>query len=133
MKNFATKSPLFFSLLVILVSVVGLKLSMPLLRPFLAEFPARLLVAAGFCVFVIAVVSALGWWKEIGFNGPKNWRGYLAYAPWLLLPLLVVLGSGVHTASVQRVLAFAAFTLMVGFAEDVLLRGVVLRALMSAA
>lgn len=109
--------------------LLAMKLFGPLLKQQLSELSARLVIETLFCAYVAVLVSALGWWKEIGFSFPKNWRGYLAFAPWLLLPLIVVAGGGVHPASAQRMLAFAAFTLMVGFVEEVLMRGIVLRAL----
>ena len=129
MKNFSVRRPLLFSILAILAPLFAMKLFGPLLKAQLSELGARLVIEALFCGYVAWLVGALGWWKEIGFSRPKAGRGYLAYAPWLLLPLVVVAISGVHPASAPRMLAFAAFALMVGFAEEVLLRGIVLRAL----
>lgn len=129
MKNFADRRPVIFSIVAIVAALLVLKLSAWALRQVMPEFPARLVAELLFCVVVAALVSALGWWREIGWNWPKTGRGYAAYLPWLVLPLLVVLGAGVHTASADRVLGYAAFCLMVGFAEEVLMRGVVLKAL----
>ena len=129
MKNFAARQPGLFSLLAIILPMAGMTLARPLLLGYLSELPVRLLAEALFCVYVAGLVTALGWWREIGMNGPRNWRGLAAYAPWLLLPLLVVAGRGVHPADTGRVLGYGAFVLMVGFAEEVLLRGVVLRVL----
>ena len=129
MKNFAARQPILFSLLAIILPVAGMKFSAPFLKDHFPELTARLLAEALFCLYVAGLVTMLGWWREIGFNRPRNWRGLAAYAPWLILPLLVVAGQGVHLAGARRMLAFGAFMLMVGFAEEVLLRGVVLRVL----
>ena len=129
MRNFAARQPLLFSILAIILPVAGMKAAKSLLSGYFDELTVRLLCEALFCVYVVALVTALGWWREIGFNRPRNWRGLAAFAPWLLLPLLVVLGRGVHLADPGRMLAFGALMLMVGFAEEVLLRGVVLQVL----
>lgn len=129
MRKFATQQPVLFSLLAVILPVAGMKFAGPLLNGYFHELTARLLAEAFFCVYVAGLVTALGWWREIGFNRPRNARGLAAYAPWLLLPLLVVAGQGVHPADPGRMLAFGGLMLMVGFAEEVLLRGVVLHVL----
>ena len=130
MKNLAIRHPYVFSVLVILVPVVGMKLGLVGLQTYFSELGVRLIVAALFCGYVTTLVKMLGWWKEIGFAKPRSWRAVVAYAPWLLLPLLMVMSGGVRGASPRRIVAFAAFTLMVGFAEEILLRGVSLRAML---
>lgn len=129
MNTFAARRPVVFSVAAIVTALLVLKLGAWGLKQCMAELPARLLAELMFCLVAVAYVSALGWWREIGFHWPKTLRGYAAYLPWLVLPLLVVLGSGVHTASADRVLGYALFCLMVGFAEEVLMRGVVLKVL----
>jgi membrane protease YdiL (CAAX protease family) len=129
MRKFAARQPVLFSLLAIILPVAGMKAANPLLAGYFSELTARLLVEALFCIYVAALVTILGWWREIGLNGPRNWRGLAAFAPWLLLLLLVVAGRGVHLADSGRMLAFGALMLMVGFAEEVLMRGVVLQVL----
>jgi membrane protease YdiL (CAAX protease family) len=42
----------------------------------------------------------------------------------------VVMSGGVRAGSARQVVAFAAFSLMVGFAEEILLRGVALRTML---
>jgi CAAX protease family protein len=90
----------------------------------------RLLVETAFCAYVILLLATLGWWREAGFRTPARPRKLLAYLPLLCLPIIVVAASGVKAAHAGQVVGFAAFTVMVGFAEEGLLRGVVLRALL---
>ena len=75
MKNFAARQPGLFSLLAIILPMAGMTLARPLLLGYLSELPVRLLAEALFCVYVAGLVTALGWWREIGMNGPRNWRG----------------------------------------------------------
>jgi uncharacterized protein len=130
MKNLAARHPFVFSLLVILVPVIGMKLGLVGLQAYFSELTVRLVVAALFCGYVTTLVTLLGWWRDIGFTRPRRWRAVIAYAPWLLLPLLMVMTGGVRGGSPDRVVAFTAFALMVGFAEEILLRGVALWAML---
>jgi membrane protease YdiL (CAAX protease family) len=96
------------------------------------DLASRLVVEAAFCGYVTLLLSRLRWWRETGFTVPATRRRLLAYVPLFVLPLIVLAGGGVKTASTERVIGFGLFTLMVGFAEEGLIRGIVLRALQPA-
>jgi membrane protease YdiL (CAAX protease family) len=76
------------------------------------------------------LLTYLAWWRAGGFTRPVSKGALLAYAPWLILPALVLVDAQGQPATLTRIAGFAAFTLLVGFGEEGLLRGVVLRALM---
>ena len=84
-------------------------------------------------VGAIAIVSALGWWREVGFTRPAEWR-----RPWaaalLLLPVGIGLGDLIHAgtrAPLWIALLLAGLALGVGFTEETYFRGLVLRALVT--
>jgi membrane protease YdiL (CAAX protease family) len=94
------------------------------------ELTRRLLIETLFAGYVAFLLTLLAWWRKAGFRRPEVARRSLATLPLFLLPLLVLAGSGVKPAAGDRVIGFVLFTLLVGFAEEGLLRGVVLRALL---
>jgi uncharacterized protein len=126
-----SRHPVAFAALVVLVAVALIELlgaGLTVLRlPALAN---RLVIEAVFCGYVIFLLTRLRWWKEAGFRRPRSGRALLAFLPLLLLPIAVVASSGFKAASAGQMIAFAVLTLMVGFAEEGLLRGVVLHALL---
>jgi membrane protease YdiL (CAAX protease family) len=129
----AVRHPLAFAVLAVLVPVVGIRLlhaGLAVLE--LPDLASRLVVEAAFCGYVILLLSRLRWWREAGFTPPKTRRWLLAYLPLFFLPLLVLAGNGVKVSSAERMIEFGLFTLMVGFAEEGLTRGIVLRALLPA-
>ena len=84
-------------------------------------------------VGAIAIVSALGWWREVGFTRPAEWR-----RPWaaalLLLPVGIGLGDLIHAgtrAPLWIALLLAGLALGVGFTEETYFRGLVLKALVT--
>ncbi|HVT37691.1 MAG TPA: CPBP family intramembrane glutamic endopeptidase [Gemmatimonadaceae bacterium] len=131
MIGFAARRPLTFSAVVVFVPVVALGFIHPALGGLsLSEPVNRLIAEAAFCGYVILLLSHLRWRREAGFTRPPVTRRLVAYLPLLVLPALVVAGSGMKAASPGRVGEFVLFTLMVGFAEEGLIRGIVLRALL---
>ncbi len=81
-------------------------------------------------LFLLATVLVMRWWREVGLaQGPQ--RGTLKVIwPWLLfLALFAVsaLGAGMPPATVT--LFILANTMMVGWSEEVMFRGIMLRGL----
>ena len=131
MTRFISRYPIAFSILAVFLAVVVIKLldaGLTYLKwPDLAR---QLMVETVLCGYVIFLLTRLRWWQEAGFQSPATWRKLLAGLPLLLLPVIVVTSSGFKSSSASQMIGFAILTLMVGFAEEGLLRGVVLRAML---
>ena len=131
MQSAIARRPLAFSVVATAVPLIAMAvLRTGLAATGLTEIAARLVIEAAFCGYVIALLSLLQWWSEAGFVRPAVPRRLAVCLPLLILPLLMVAGSGVKAASAERMIGFALFTVMVGFAEEGLVRGVILRALL---
>jgi len=131
MNSFAARRPVAFSIAIILVAELGLAaVSWALDRLAVPRFAGLLIGEACFCGYVAWLLTRLGWWRDAGFRSRVTRRAVLVFAPWLVLVLLMALEDGGRSAGLAAVAATAAFTLMVGFAEEGLLRGVALRALL---
>ena len=78
---------------------------------------------------LVALVTALGWWREIGCNPPTEWRNLTL----LVLPLVVLLlpfAGGINPAPVLPVGILVVGYALTGFAEETFARGVLLKLLM---
>ncbi len=133
-KNFISRHPLLFSVLIILAYDLGMQRLKVLVQlvPSLhqSQLATSVIVQGVFSALIIALIAWLRWWRDAGFMGRVTGQAVLAYSPWIVLPLLMMADSGQFSASPLVVLGFAAMMLLVGFAEEALLRGVVLRALL---
>ncbi len=131
MTRYVSRHPIIFSVLVVLAALIVINLLGVIFTYLkLPELTSRLIVEIVFCGYVIFLLTYLRWWKEAGFKLPTIQRNLLALLPLLILPLLVVISSGIKAASANLVIWFAIYTFIVGFVEEGLLRGVVLRALL---
>ncbi|MGH2480204.1 MAG: lysostaphin resistance A-like protein, partial [Ktedonobacteraceae bacterium] len=83
---------------------------------------------------VVAVpIIVLGWWSEAGFTRGINGRGVVVcIMPIVLvvLPVLLGLPAIVGRASISMIITTAALVLLVGFVEEGLCRGLLLRSLL---
>jgi membrane protease YdiL (CAAX protease family) len=134
MKDFVSRHALLFSVVVVLVYDFGMQGLGALLKAIpglgLTPLAVGLIVQGIFCVLIVALIHYLRWWRESGFQRPVSSLVLFAYLPWLLLPLLVMMGAESATRSSGLVIAYAVMMLLVGFGEEALMRGVVLRALL---
>ena len=77
----------------------------------------------------IFLVSRLGWWEKAGYTTGIQW----ADVPLFILPgvvALLSLSGGSQVTAPVTILAFAALTLVVGFAEETYFRGLILTSLL---
>jgi len=134
MKDFVSRHALLFSILVVLVYDFGMQGLGALLEAIpglgLTPLAVGLIVQGIACILIVALIHYLRWWRESGFQRPVSNLALFAYLPWLLLPLLVMVGAESATRSSGIVIAYAVMMLLVGFGEEALMRGVVLRALL---
>jgi uncharacterized protein len=131
MPAFATRRPLAFAALVMLllqaIVLLGLLASNLLgVAPVALDLPIMIVN----CLVAIALIGRLRWWSDTGFNRPSQWRNLHL----LLLPILLLLGPtllvGPELPAVGKIIALVLITLLIGFQEEAIFRGVLLRALM---
>jgi uncharacterized protein len=79
-------------------------------------------------VLVIGALSALGWWRAVGFTRPAHSRDLLYFLP-LLLPVLINLAVGLNVPGLWLFTQLLALALLIGFAEEAIFRGLMLNAL----
>lgn len=86
-------------------------------------------IANGVLVVAVALLlTALGWWRRVGFRAPDRWRDLL----WFVVPFLPVglnLVPGVEFVDALTVTGLLALALAVGFVEESVFRGLMLTAL----
>jgi membrane protease YdiL (CAAX protease family) len=131
-KAFAARFPFLFALTATLIGLLcqiwplwisGLSLSAQIL---IGRFEI--------CIFAIAILTYLGWWREAGFAKPKSWRILLPYLPLLLLVILAkiteIATSGIRVTDLQLIFLGFIVYLTGGFMEEAIFRGLVLRTLL---
>ncbi|ABY36340.1 MAG TPA: CPBP family intramembrane metalloprotease [Chloroflexus aurantiacus] len=130
MKNLITRQPLVFSVLVILVLEVfvlaGFFFSKASGVPLVAlDLPLLMLNA----LLAIVILSVLGWWREAGFNAPTQWQNVHL----LLVPLVLLIGPTLlfqpQLPAPGNIIVLLIVTLLIGFQEEAIFRGVLLHAL----
>ncbi|MEI7772709.1 MAG: CPBP family intramembrane glutamic endopeptidase [Chloroflexales bacterium] len=79
-------------------------------------------------VLVVGALSALGWWRAVGFTRPAQPHHLFFFLP-LFLPVLINLGVGLNIPSPTRCVELLAIACLIGFAEEAIFRGLMLNAL----
>lgn len=116
-------------LLTIAVVAAWLVLSVGLDLLFRSAFPgievrtASLWIVAILSVVVAVAVTALRWWREVGYTPVAEWRG----TGWLLIPLLITLiplVAGIKPLDGSTYALLLAGYALTGFAEETMFRGI---------
>lgn len=130
MGAFVARRPITFALLVMVLLEAVVLLSLLLSRMLgvavsALDLPIMLLNA----IIAAVLLHMLGWWRAAGFNAPSRWRNLHL----LVLPVLLLVGPsvavGLEIPAAGKVAALAVVTLLIGFQEEAIFRGVLLRAL----
>jgi CAAX protease family protein len=82
----------------------------------------------GLTIIVAVLLTVMGWWKATGFRSPDR-RGDLLYFLVPFIPMFINFIPGIQVTSLRYLTEALAITLMVGFAEEVIFRGLILNAL----
>ena len=131
MTKFASRRPTIFALAAVLIALVIISLlnaGLGYLK--LSTLAKEVITEAFFCGYVAVLLTRLRWWSEAGFKRPISRKKLLVCLPLLLLPILMLVSGGIKPASAGQVIGFAIFAMMVGFAEEGLVRGLALRAML---
>lgn len=78
-------------------------------------------------LFLLAVVAWLGWWQQVGFRSTAHLSSLrLLWLPALFLAVIFLLVAAKGLPSAQTLGFIAVNTLLVGFSEELMFRGVLL-------
>ena len=130
MKAFVERRPLVFVILLMLVLeafvIVALILSKLAGIDIVAlDLPIMLANA----IFAVILLSSLRWWGEAGFNSPSNWQNLRL----LLIPVALLIGPALffqpQLPDSSKLVGLVIVTLLIGFQEEAIFRGVLLKAL----
>jgi len=130
MATFIARRPLAFTVLLMLI-LEGIVLAALLASRLLAvpilvlDLPILLLNA----IFAMVLLTTLGWWRAAGFNAPSKWQNlHLMLLPIVLLVVPALLVQPQLPAP-GKFVALIVVTLLIGFQEEAIFRGILLRAL----
>ena len=120
------------ALLFLVISVVGTPIGNQI------EQAARLPVDSGvliqqllLTVYCALLVIVFGGWRQAGFFKRVDARTFLFFLPPLATPVIALFFTGIAPIDVTRLFMLVIFTVMIGFAEESLCRGVMLGAFLS--
>lgn len=104
---------------------------LPVSRLHEVSIPWAIVVQGYLALLGALALTALGWWREVGFLRGLDRDTLRAFAPISVLPVLIVAGVFIAGASVSEptlILGGALAYLLGAFGEEALFRGVVLQA-----
>jgi membrane protease YdiL (CAAX protease family) len=128
MKNFIERHPFWFALgftiivmqlFGLVVAVVGRTLGFP-------EIPVRVAAAAVTTIVPLFFIWRLGWWEDVGLVSTT--QNVYALAVPLILTFFPLVFFGTYTMEPQRVQIFLLAVLFTGISEEVVYRGLFIRA-----
>lgn len=117
-----------------LVAFAVIRLVAPTMDPATADLILNGVTYSLLAIATAMLLSRLDWWRPAGFRRPFRWAYLLLF--WLpALPLLLTLlvlatgGGRVTVTSPWSIAVFAGISLLVGFVEEGVFRGLMVRAL----
>lgn len=116
---------LLFAVAVMVFLGVGTAVTLLELAPWSLQIIAFVLIL-GICLILLRKNR---WWSDIGLRAPYQRR--LLWLFWLpFVPVFGNLLDGVHVTDSAQILLFLVMALLSGFVEEILFRGLILRALL---
>jgi membrane protease YdiL (CAAX protease family) len=82
----------------------------------------------GLTIIVAVLLTVMGWWKAVGFRAADR-RGDLLYFLVPFIPMFLNFIPGIQVSSWRYLLEVFVITLMVGFVEESVFRGLMLNVL----
>jgi membrane protease YdiL (CAAX protease family) len=126
LKSAITQQPLI-SVLLLAISTLTIQYIPFFLSPTSDATTLRFIGKVIISLLAATLITMLGWWKDIGFTLRLNWREWLSYLPLLILPALSAFVSDFQVTSPAQITFFVLFAFAIGFAEEVIVRGIFLR------
>jgi uncharacterized protein len=127
--RFAERHPYWFvAILEMIVIVVYLMAGTIVSVAHLSNQAITSIANSTLSVLAIGALSALGWWRMVGFKRPARPRDLFFFLP-PLLPVLINLGVGLNIPSLLIFTELLAIAFLIGFAEEAIFRGLMLNAL----
>lgn len=131
-QNFVTRHPLLSAVLLLPLTWITGPIARAILRLFVPAADETTLILVSVTAHALLAVILLTWlncWRAVGFNGPSQWRSL--YLLWVLpIPILLNLSSGIHVSDQSTIALYAAITILTGFSEEAIFRGIMLQALL---
>lgn len=126
---FADRHPYLAAVLLVMVTIIvflvsGTAVTLLELAPW-SLYVIAFMLLSGVC---LVLLTANGWWREIGFRAPYQRR--LLWLFWLpFVPVTGNLLDGIKVTDPNQIFLFFIMALLSGFVEEILFRGLILRAL----
>jgi membrane protease YdiL (CAAX protease family) len=128
---FPERRPIVFSLLLVFMFLLALAIASVVSSALKLSTVAT--TAIGYGILALIVVILLGrlhWWREMGFGLPAQ-RSLLWFFVVALIPVLLNgLSVGASNPGIAQVLFIFGTAMLVGFVEETVFRGMILRALL---
>lgn len=133
MQSFVSRRPLAFVWLLnlALLPLTPVLLLMLKLKPDWMPLESMQMLSQGLVLTLptLLLTLALGWWKEIGLGWKASWKGW--HLLWFV-PVMFIVGVaavGIPPKSPAVVVSLLLLTLFIGFQEEVIWRGMIVKAL----
>ena len=130
LNEFFANRPIAATLLLAVVTLV-LQYLPSFVFPILDTAYQKFIGKTAISIFAIIMLSTLGWWKKAYFASPSRWKMWAPFIPLFLLPLIFALFSEFNVTDPAQIAFFALYTFIVGFAEESIVRGLMLTTLRS--
>ena len=122
--------PLLSAVIIFLVDLLMSVLLTRLLAPLVpaglqADFFTLIILA----ILTALILTALGWWREVGFNVPAQWRSMGLVVIPLLAVIALPLVRGAQSVPLDTTLYYVTGYALTAFHEEVVFRGLILRVL----
>ncbi|WP_051006597.1 CPBP family intramembrane glutamic endopeptidase, partial [Nitrolancea hollandica] len=131
-QDFVTRYPLPSALLLLPLTWITGPIARAILwlfAPNASEATQILVSVAAHALLAVILLTWLNCWRAVGFNGPSQWRSL--YLLWVLpIPILLNLSSGIHVTGQSAIALYAAITILTGFSEEAIFRGIMLQTLL---
>jgi membrane protease YdiL (CAAX protease family) len=131
-QDFVSRHPLPSAILLLPLTWITGPIARAILWLFLptaSETTQILVSVAAHALLAVILLTWLNWWRVVGFNGPSQWHSL--YLLWVLpIPILLNLSSGIHITDQSAIALYAAITILTGFSEEAIFRGIMLQALL---